>query len=446
MQHEFRLFAALLVGGTLCQSAALGQGTPRMGRVIKHTVPVTTTQPAQGPAADTRIPARPVLAPRQLKPGIFTDRPNTQVAVRPVADCAAKPTVEYGEMTAGKRTTIRFVEADGTRRQTVAVINGEPVYRPDPAAANRVKPIGPHLRQLSITYHKVLTGPAGGAMRSGWYASSTPTTSLGTIIKDNRDGTAEVILPDAPDAMFAQQATLSVVTDRCTITAPIAIRPPMHAGRWFPPTMVAQCMRRYTPKNLGFGVLKIDSNYSLEQSLPSSRPIADAYRPNALFHNCGPDGAVHEGGSADGAGMGTGVDQYIVWDGGFDPNFTVLVAKFSDEQGQSCVSSISRVRRPDGGGYIGTPATQVVAPAASRSALEVTVTWRITKPHGYCWYALVAKGRHPVSLGDTWETRFSRNNLGIRSSMVHSTGKTELFWLKDIGGGRGQPQSMTAAF
>ena len=73
---------------------------------------------------------------------------------------------------------------------------------------------------------------------------------------------------------------------------------------------------------------------------------------------------------------------------------------------------------------------------AGRSVLEVKISWKITKPWGFCWYALVAKGRHPTSLSETWATRFTRNHLALESSMIHAPAKTDFIWVPDLGGGR----------
>lgn len=430
------LAAVISASSTPCAAQVVMRKQP----VPMQSMPAPVTRPAQLPRAQR--PATPAV---RIEAGRVLDRTAAQVAVRPIADCAAKPTIMYGQMQAGQKTTIRFADADESRRGTVAVVNGEPVYKPDLAAANAPRAIMPRLQRLTMSYNQVMVSSAPDTMRNGWFGSPDMTIATGTIIKDNRDGTAEVILPAAPNAIFAQKATLVVVTDRCTIQAPIAIRPPMHVGRWFPPVLITRCMFRNNPVADFYASGEMTPDSRLEQQLRADRPIEGAFQPHNRHHNCGPYGALHEGGNAQGAGGGTGTDTYLFWDGGFDPAFSVTEA--FNRTAPSCVVKVERFRRLNGGAYLGRPeGIARIAKHASRSLLEVHVTWRIDADHGYCWYTLVAKGRHPVSLPDGWRTLFSPNHLGLKSTMIHSGNKTDLIWLQDTGDSRGRRVTATAEF
>lgn len=138
---------------------------------------------------------------------------------RGVAECATQLTLGYGSMTAGTVTSLDYVKRDPSRENVVAVINGEPVTLPRLGSETQSSPIMPKIQRLYFSYPKVLISPEPNVMRNGWLSKESLTLSEGEIIKDNGDGTAEVRLPPAPDAIFAQTVELTVVTDRCTIKA-----------------------------------------------------------------------------------------------------------------------------------------------------------------------------------------------------------------------------------
>lgn len=447
MPNRLRAIALAVTGGALLLSfAAMGQNSPRTPalKIVQKPLVNTTAKPLKRPATEPDTTRRVEKVDRVLSGRRLPDSMSVPSVRAQFADCSAKLSVEAGEMLAGGKATIRFADDKIGRGAPIAVVNGEPVYAPNPAASNQPRLIMPRLQRLSLSYERVATSAVDGTMINGWFAVPGEQISTGTIIRDFRDGTAEVMLPPATDAIFKQQATLTVVTDRCTLTTPIAIRPATHIGRWFPPALVVRCTMRNGYPGVFEGA-RIDSLYRVEGAGQSRIPIAVPFNPRALYHNCGPYGALHEGGNDQGAGSGSGTDIYVFWDGGFDPAFSLT--PITDPKTESCIAGVTQTRHPDGGSYIGRALSGGnAARYAGRSVLEVKVSWKITAPHGYCWYTLAAKGRHPVSLTDTWATRFTHNHRGIESSMIHAPSKTDFFWVEDMGGGRRGRNVVTATF
>lgn len=396
MHSRAQAVLLMLTGGTLLLSlGAWGQDQSKGRKVLRKPSVTEPVIPARRPVAGQDQPPVIKRVDELVGGKRLPDSAATPRLLAQIADCSPRLSVEAGQMLAGTKATIRFADAANTRGAPVAVINGEPVYAPNPRASNE-RLIMPRIQNVSLTYTRVATSAEDGTMLNGWFAVPGNQVSAGQILKDFRDGTAEVMLPPATDAIFRQEATLTVVTDRCTLTTPITIRPAMHSGRWFPPTLIVQCMRR-RGQPFAFDGNKIDSRFRVESDVKSRRPIEGLFQPSALSQNCGPYGALHEGGNDEGAGSGSGTDIYVFWDGGFDPAFTVTPVtepRFTD-----CIAGITHIRHPDGGGYIGKALSGGDAVSyAGRSVLEVKISWKITKPWGFCWYALVAKGRHPTSL------------------------------------------------
>lgn len=351
------------------------------------------------------------------------------------AECADRPVAIDGDLIAGEIRTLELV-LSGTGRRAIAVINGEPVYVPDLEQGDGTRLIMPKIKEIYFRYPRVLRAAEANTMRNGWFSKARAlSVSRGEVIKDHRDGTVQVRLPRAPDALFPQTVQLVVVTDRCTLRAPIEIKPAMHMGRWFPPALVTQCFNRHNPVTTFAESGDLTTNTRFDSTVRGTRPLTDATQPYARYHNCSPYGAIHEGGRADGAAHAGGEDTYLFWDGGFSSHFTVKALS-------NCVVEVKRYHHD--GTDIGTArAGEAIARHASRKTLEVRVKWKIEADHGYCWYALVAQGRHPVSLPEQWSTRFGPNHLGSKSSLVHLQDKSQLHYLKRLPSGHGQPNTST---
>lgn len=302
-----------------------------------------------------------------------------QIGLRATAPCLPKPLLLYGEFTSGKAAGIKFADAGRTdgRGAPIAVVNGQPVYRPAPSNAGPA-PIAPKLREIHFRYSLVTqrygeTAAARVGNPAGWFAGPLVSANV-TIVKDNRDGTADISLPQVDNALFAQAAELVVVTDRCTVAAPMAIRPPTHVGRWYPPAIVESCSGRTGDDSFG-------KQHPREKIFWSAGPF------NQL---CLPYGAVHDGGVDPAVRFPKGTDTFLFWEGGFDPAMTIQAKS-------NCDVVVHREQLPSlTEGELGHP----IAARASPRPWRVTVNWSISQPRATCVYAIVLRGRHPTAFPD----------------------------------------------
>lgn len=334
------------------------------------------------------------------------------------AECLATPLVLSGDLHDGGDVSL-YIAADdsGPGRRLVTVINGEPVYVPVPGDG-RARPIMPMVERVSFVYSKIVTSDEPMTQPAGWFTAGVTGVRLNFV--DRRDGTVEIKIPVAQHAMFAQTVMLSIKTDRCMLSVPMKIGPRLSYGRWYPPAFVSQCATRHAIATTFFEQLSMAPESGLSASYNSVRPHS-GYIRNALFQDCGPYGAVHEGGNEDGVGHGEGFDDYLIWPG-------VDSATSVDIVGDCDVTKRVRIVDRDGSS-IGEPRSRKKSSLlASTRVIHVNVHWKLKGVHDYCGYALVIRGQHPAELTNQWLTTWRSNNLGARTAMAHEEGKTTLRW------------------
>lgn len=350
--------------------------------------------------------------------------------MRRYANCLETPLFIAGEARDGRTLSLYIVSDDtsGPGRRLVTVINGEPVYVPVPGDGSP-RPIMPKVQSITFQYKKILTPAQPYEMTSGWYTRGQTIVRINNF-KDHRDGTVDIPIPVASNAMFEQPSSLYIKTDRCVIHVPIRIVPKSIVSRWFPPTIVTQCaLPTYGPVTFGKqSDMSIDTRVEKTQS---SARRHEGHAPNQLFQNCGPYGALHEGGNRDGVGRGSGTDNYLFW-GGQDTNPTV------DILGDCNVTKSLTVQPNDTAAIGATAPRNKLSEFASRSVIHLLVNWQFSGVHEYCAYVILIRGRHPVEWPSEWRTRFSQNNFGLRSSMEHKDGQSTLFWLERDGSNSGR--------
>ena len=353
-----------------------------------------------------------------LKPGV----PKGSVLLAQPAPCADVPVAAFGDgLRDGAVVTLDLVKRGGASASKPDILIGnQAVTLPNLGKGGvQARMIAPRIQKLTMSSDKVVLPSAPDQLNGGWYTAGQ-TIAIGKVIEDHGDGTAEVQLPAAVDAVFAQQATLRIVTDRCVISGPINITPPMHYGRWFPPGLVLDCdkfkgsAKSFDGTDIGWGSI-------IQASVPSERPLEDVAQPNSLYQSCSAFGAIHQGGTK--LGKTHGVDRMVYWTGGIEASFDVI---------SSCKHQLNVQNKQVG--YIAPAPTghRQWARQAKRDLTIVSVSWQVTAPAEHCTYSILVRGKHPVALKDQWRAVFLANNLGVRSGFNHRQRQSELYWFKRL--------------
>ncbi len=396
--------------------SASTRAAPETANAVQHMVKET---------ASSRLEIIDAVAgqARELRSSINErqTRPIPDNGLMKPATCLTAPLLLRGELRTGSSVWLDLVEhAPGVLgRQRLTDVAGKPVYIPVPSE-DPPWLIMPKIESVSFQYDAILKSADSTMMRSGWFTAGQSFTRINSF-KDNRDGTVDITIPVPANAMFTQPSSLLIKTDRCSFHVPITISPAMDQGRWFPPVVITQCAS-YIPPELTFSSQSsLEPRSRLERSVESARRH-QGHIGNRLFHNCGPFGALHEGGNNEGVGRGSGNDSYLIWDGRDSGTSVDIVGDCNVKKTVTRVANDLIV--------IGDAAPrEQLSKFAAKSVLHVNVAWRLDGPHDYCAYALVIRGAHPRDWSRTeWLTLFSSNNLGAGSSMQHMEGKSILRW------------------
>lgn len=374
--------------------------------------------------ATRKLPTGPIVRP-------LPNRPATSPMLATLAPCADKLVSAFGApIRAGQKATVSLVSLSGGEGKKPVVVVGDqaiPVLRP--GAGNEPRQIPPKAQKAIMSWDGVTVPDDPNAMTNGWFTQGRTFATI-TDIRNIGDGTAEINLPPARGALFDPAGYLSVSTDRCSIAGDMSVQPPVHYGRWFPPAFVSLCGTHATTQRFNGSVLTTDGGPSYFRQ--SALPIQG--RSGKMVQYCTAYGGFHEGGTK--AGNSSGVDRIILWPGKTGTDVQVL---------SECVTRVVRETAPLASFVGSLPPGHKVAATAMQQVIVMDVNWQIKAEHGFCYYAVWARGQHATSLPDQWRsaTSASLSPDAERYTFSHDAQSSTLFVRKQDAQGRWTTEPFT---
>ena len=269
----------------------------------------------------------------------------------------------------------------------------------------------PKVERISLAYQTIELPSEPGMVPGGWFRGPTIVTQIGDFT-DHQDGTITVRLPHVRGGTHLSPGLLTIQTNVCTVTANVDVAPHTHIGRWFPPAIMTICASR--PSAAEFPQYEA-ADVGTAHFFDALAKINGSDRKMQQY--CSTYGAVHEGGIA--VGNARGYDEIIVWTGSSNSDVKVL---------SNCQVSVSRQEVAVQSYVTGGRPRSRIAKTLSDRAMRVGINWKITEPHGYCYYAIVVRGNHDQTFSEerTSLSAVSRDTSGVEYRFRHLQDRSDL--------------------
>lgn len=336
------------------------------------------------------------------------------VPARPVAVLPCKTVLESSNgssIRAGRRVTLDLVDRQAAGGRATYVPGDTRIHLP-PDGAFQGRSTPPKVVRVLLAYTRIVLPSSPDNMAGGWFADGGSIFDIKDF-DDHGDGTVSIDLPEITNGTETTPGLLSLKTDTCNVAGPVNVGPKSHYGRWFPPAIMTVCGGRGSGLTFPTGGIDIARTHFV-----TSRANIEGRRDKTMMQFCAAYGAVHEGGRA--TGNSGGRDEVIVWTGDRDAKLQVL---------SSCPVQVSK-QPAEAQDYMSSLAfKKKISKAVSSTVVKLGITWQILEPHGYCQYAIVARGQHSIGLTDhLYAPRTgSHDSSGIEYAMGHFSDRSEIY-------------------